>query len=98
MTTASFNYVASLYEQCVDANIDVHAIRRFLAEHGIRRTYAQVLHDLDTVFEFVGYADSHPAPAGQSTAKFDAYIDSMTSTQVSAHNRAWEESWRMAAM
>lgn len=98
MTTASFNYVASLYEAAVDASMDVHAIRLFLAEHGIRRTPAQVLHDLDYVFEFTGYADSHQPVPALTTAAFDASIDAMSSTQVRRHNDAWEANRRTAGL
>lgn len=98
MTTATFNYVAAMYEKAVDRDLDVTAIRRFLAEHGVRRTPAQVLHDLDTVFQFTGYADSHPAPTGLTTEQLDASIDSMSSTQVRRHNDAWEASWRAGSL
>jgi hypothetical protein len=87
MTTASFNYVAALYESAVDSGLDVQAIRLFLAEHGIRRTPAQVVYDLDTVFEFTDYADSHPAPARQTVKQFDA---SMSAKQVRLFNEEWE--------
>lgn len=97
MTTASFNYVASLYEAAVDLGLDVHAIRLFLAEHGIRRTPAQVGHDLDFVYAFTGYADSHPPLPAKSMAQSDSEINSMLSPQVTAYNRAWEAARRAGA-
>jgi len=90
MTTATFNYVASLYESAVDSGLDVQAIRLFLAEHGIRRTPAQVVHDLDYMYAFTGYADSHPAPAMKTAAELDKELEAMTQKEVGDFNRAWD--------
>ena len=98
MTKASFNYIASIYEAAVDNGLDVHAIRLLLAERGIRRTPAQVVHDLDTVFEFTAYADSHPAPARQTVKQFDASIDSMSAKQVRLFNEEWEANRHTAGL
>lgn len=95
-TTAAFNFLASLYEQCVDSGLDVRAIRLFLAEHGIRRTPAQVAHDLDTVFEFTGYADTHPAPPPKTLAELDKVMDAMTEKEVTRFNQAWDAGIRTA--
>jgi hypothetical protein len=98
MTGASFNYVASLYEAALDSGLDVQAIRLRLAEHGIRRTTVQVVYDLDTVFEFVGYAASHPAPPAQAKAELDKAMDAMTEREISAFNRAWDAGIRTAVL
>ncbi|MDQ2818827.1 MAG: hypothetical protein M3Y65_00220 [Pseudomonadota bacterium] len=98
MTTATFNYIAAQYEAAVDTDLDVHVIGLFLAEHGIRRTLAQVAHDLDYVYAFTFYADSHPAPTGQAMAQMDALIDSMSPMQLSDDSRAWEANWSAAGM
>ncbi len=56
-------YLARLYENFVDASLDVEAVRLYLATRGIPRTPAMVRDDLDNVFSFHGYAASHqPAP------------------------------------
>lgn len=62
MLTAAEKYIASKYEAAVDAQLDVGAVRRYLLAHGIKHTPAQVLHQLDNVLCFTGYAASHPAP------------------------------------
>ena len=57
-------YIASRYEFCIDKGMDTDSIRRYLQAHGLPRTPAQIQHDLDVVYGFTGYADTHqPAPA-----------------------------------
>ncbi len=97
-TTAAFNYLATLYERAVGRGLDVTAIRLFLAEQGIRRTPAQVVHDLDDVFAFHGYAASHQPLPTKSLAQSDSEIDSMSSTHVLAYNKAWEANRRAGAV
>lgn len=60
--TPAVRYVASRYEEAVDLGLDVGAVRRYLLAHGIKHTPAQVVHQLDNVLCFAGYAASHPAP------------------------------------
>jgi hypothetical protein len=71
---AAQRYLARLYENFVDANLDVEAIRLRLAARGIPRTPAMVRDDLDNVFAFHGYAASHPAPAVLTLAQIDRQI------------------------
>ena len=62
--TPAQTYVASLYERCIDSEMDVDAIRLYLLERGIKRSPAMVAHELEEVFCFPGYAASHmPVPA-----------------------------------
>lgn len=67
-------YLCRLYETCVDADMDVEAIRLYLLEQGIRKTPAMIVDDLEHTFGFLGYAASHPAPAKPDTARIDAMI------------------------
>ena len=60
--TPAERYIASRYEEAVDLQLDVGAVRRYLLAHGIKHTPAQVVHQLDNVLCFTGYAASHPAP------------------------------------
>lgn len=62
MLTSAQKYIASRYEQAVDLGLDVEAVRRYLLAHGIKHTPAQVVHQLDNVLCFAGYAASHLAP------------------------------------
>ena len=73
--TALQRYIAGLYERCVDAGLDVEATRLYLASRGVLRTPAQVDHDLEHVYSFAGYADSHPAPAKISLLAVDREIE-----------------------
>lgn len=61
MLTAAEKFVAAKYEAGVDAQLDLDAMRRFLLAHGIKRTPAAVVFDLDERYGFHGYAASHPA-------------------------------------
>jgi hypothetical protein len=71
---AAQKYLARLYEWAIDANLDVEAIRLYLAARGIARSPAMIRHDLDVVYQFAGYSDSHqPAPA-MSAQQWDAQI------------------------
>jgi hypothetical protein len=73
--TPAENYIASLYESAVDAQLDVEAIRLHLATCGIRRTPAQLVDDLTHTYGFHGYADSHPAPPAMTVQQWDDLID-----------------------
>jgi hypothetical protein len=68
---AANRYIATIYEACVDKQLDVEAIRLYLAAKGIARSPAMVARDLEHTFEFVGYVESHPAPAAVSVQKWD---------------------------
>lgn len=73
--TSAFRYLATLYEHAVDRGLDTEAIRLHLAAHGVLRSPAMVVHDLDNLYGFHGYAATHaPAPA-QSLQAFDKAID-----------------------
>jgi hypothetical protein len=69
-------YVCSRYEEAVDAGLDVEALRLYLLAHGIKRTPAMLLHELDNLCEFAGYSASHPAPPKEDVPAFDKLIDS----------------------
>lgn len=74
MTPAQI-YVATHYEAAVDLGLDLDALRLHLLSRGIKRTPAQVLHELDEVYGFHGYASRNPAPPKPDLAKLDALID-----------------------
>jgi hypothetical protein len=77
MLTPAQKYIASRYEQAVGLRLNLDEVRAYLLAHGIKRTPAQVVHDLDETYQFYGYADSHAAPAHVSTAVLDKIIDRM---------------------
>lgn len=62
MLSTAQKYIARRYEQAVDLGLDLDALRAYLLAHGIKHTPAQVVHQLDNVLCFAGYAASHPAP------------------------------------
>ena len=72
--TPAQKYIASLYEQAVDACLDTNQVRRYLLDRGVLRTPGQVAWELEHEFGFIGYADSHqPAPA-MSQAAYDRAV------------------------
>lgn len=81
MLTPAQNYIASRYEQAVGLRLNLDEVRAYLLAHGIPRTPAQVVHELDTVYEFYGYAASHAAPLVNLDA-IDRAIDRMTPQEI----------------
>jgi hypothetical protein len=73
--TPAEKYVATKYEAAVDQQLDVEAVRLHLLSHGIKRSPAQVAHDLDETYGFIGYANKHPAPTKLSVADWDKAVD-----------------------
>ncbi len=72
LTPAGFRYLAGLYESCIDAGMDVGAIYAHLTRKGVSVTRAEVIHHLDHVFKFHGYAATHPAKPVLTFAQADA--------------------------
>lgn len=73
--TLAQTFIASKYEQGVDQQLDVEALRLYLLSHGVKRTPAMVAHELEHTYGFYGYASSHAAPAKDDVALLDALID-----------------------
>lgn len=73
--TSSQKYIASLYERAVDKQLDVLAIRQYLADKGLIRSQAQVNFELENTYGFYGYVASHQPPPTLSQAEFDRIID-----------------------
>jgi hypothetical protein len=69
--TAAQKYLATLYEHCVDANMDTDEIRRYLLAKGVVRTPGQVAWELEHVFCFTRYADNYPPKPVMSSAEWD---------------------------
>lgn len=82
MLTTAQKYIASRYEEAVGLRLNLDEVRAYLLAHGIPRTPAQVVHDLDETYQFYGYAASHPAPAPVSTAVLDKIIDRMPDADI----------------
>ncbi|GEM_PF-4645853 len=72
---AASRYIASVYESCIDRDLNLAQIGQELAQRGIRRTPYQVRHDLDTVYCFAGYAAQHPAQPVPTQKQIDAEIE-----------------------
>ncbi|KAK0330134.1 hypothetical protein LTR94_034036, partial [Friedmanniomyces endolithicus] len=72
LTPAGLQYIAGLYEHCVDADMDVEAIFAYMTRKGVSVTRAEVIHHLDHVFKFHGYAATHPAKPIVTYAQADA--------------------------
>jgi hypothetical protein len=74
MLTTAQKYIASRYEEAVDLRLDLDAVRAYLLAHGIKRTPAAVLSDLNETYGFHGYACRHPAPRKLTYAEVDAQL------------------------
>lgn len=78
--TTSQKYVGMLYERCVDQRLDVDEVRKYLLEHGVVRTPGQVAFELEHVYEFFGYVETHPAKPWMSVRDWDKAIDKGTTS------------------
>ena len=74
LSPAGFVYLGDLYEQAVDAGLNLTEIQAALGKRGIHKSLLAIRYDLDSVFSFTGYAASHPAPAYQTYAEIDAVL------------------------
>jgi hypothetical protein len=72
--TASQKYLAGLYEQAVDADLDTDQIRRYLLGKGVVKTPGQVAYELEHIYGFLGYANSHPPKPVISAAEWDRTV------------------------
>lgn len=72
--TPAQRYLASLYERCVDTDMDTEQVRRYLLDRGIRKTPGQVAWELEHEFSFYGYADSHPPKPVMSVEDYDKMV------------------------
>jgi len=80
--TPADRYIASLYESAIGLRLNLDEVRAYLLAHGVKRTPAAVVHDLDEVYAFAGYASSHMAPVHVSTAQLDKIIDRMADRDI----------------
>lgn len=80
--TPADRYIASLYESAIGLRLDLDAMRRYLLAHGVRRTPAQLVFDLNERFCFYGYASRHPAPGPVDLDGIDRAIDRMKDSEL----------------
>ena len=74
LSPVGFAYLGDVYEQAVDAGLNLTEIQAHLSKRGIHKGLMAIRYDLDHVFSFAGYAASHPAPAYQTLAEIDAVL------------------------
>jgi hypothetical protein len=61
--SAAQQYICGLYEQAIGLDLDTDQIRRYLLKKGVVKTPGTVAWELEHLFGFTGYADSHqPKP------------------------------------
>lgn len=74
LSPVGFAYLGDIYEEAVDAGLNLTEIQAHLSKRGIHKGLMAIRYDLDHVFSFAGYAASHPAPAYQTLAEIDAVL------------------------
>lgn len=74
LSPVGFAYMGDIYEEAVDAGLNLIEIQAHLSKRGIHKGLMAIRYDLDHVFSFAGYAASHPAPAYQTLAEIDAVL------------------------
>ncbi|MFS2017386.1 hypothetical protein ACEN88_12510 [Massilia sp. CT11-108] len=73
--TPATRYIASLYEQAVDADMDIDEVRKYLFTQGVLRTPGMVAYELENTYGFIGYANKHPAKPTMDVRAYDKAID-----------------------
>jgi hypothetical protein len=74
LTPAGFKYLGALYEAAVDRGLNVVEVQAYLGSKGVHRPMIQIRHDLNHVFAFAGYVDSHPAPPILTATQYDKQL------------------------
>jgi hypothetical protein len=74
LSPVGFAYLGDIYEEAVDAGLNLIEIQAHLSKRGIHKGLLAIRYDLDHVFSFAGYAASHPAPAYLTLAEIDAVL------------------------
>jgi hypothetical protein len=74
LSQAVFLHVGEIYEQAVDAGMHLGDVQRHLGSHGIHKPMLAIKNELNNLYCFYGYADSHPAPRVMSYAEVDAVL------------------------
>lgn len=74
LSPVGFAYMGDIYEEAVDAGLNLIEIQAHLSKRGIHKGLMAIRYDLDHVFSFAGYAASHPAPAYMTLAEIDAVL------------------------
>jgi hypothetical protein len=74
LSPVGFAYLGDIYEEAVDAGLNITEIQAHLSKRGIHKGLMAIRYDLDHVFSFAGYAASHPAPAYKTLAEIDAAL------------------------
>lgn len=72
--TPATRYIASLYEQAVDADMDIDEVRKYLLTQGVLRTPGQIAYELEHVYEFHQYVATHQPKPVISVRDYDRAI------------------------
>jgi hypothetical protein len=73
--TPAQKYIASLYEHCVDKDMDVDEVRRYLLTQGVLRTPGMVAYELEHTYGFHQYAAAHQPKPVMSVRDFDRAVE-----------------------
>jgi hypothetical protein len=73
--TPAQRYIASLYEQAVDADMDVDEVRNYLRSQGVLRTPGMVAYELENTYGFHRYVATHQPKPVVSVRDFDKAVE-----------------------
>jgi hypothetical protein len=74
LTPQAFKYLGAIYEEAIDARMNLLEIQQHLSRRGIHKPMLAIKHDINNVFVFPGYVERHPAPPRQTQADIDREI------------------------
>lgn len=86
--TPKSRYLNRVYESCIDRGLDVECIRLELLRNGIPKTPGQVVHELDNVYSYYGYAQRHAAPAKEAQTVIDREVERRHQQWVASRRKA----------
>jgi hypothetical protein len=74
LSKSAFNFLGAIYEECVDAEMNLTEIQAYLSSRGIHKQLLAIKNDLRNVYGFHGYVEKHPAPPRLTLAQIDSVI------------------------
>lgn len=74
LAEAAFIHVGAIYEDAIDAGMHLGEVQQHLGKHGIHKPMLAIKNELNNLYCFYGYADSHPEPRVMSYAEVDAVL------------------------
>ncbi|MFC3471997.1 hypothetical protein ACFOHT_19425 [Massilia oculi] len=74
LTQSAFNYVGAIYEEAIDAGMHLGDVQHHLSRNGIHKSLLAIKIELNDLYCFHRYAETHPAPPTQTYEQIDTQL------------------------